>query len=253
LVLLHKEGKDATTPSAYRPICLLDEAGKLFERVVTNRLVQHLKQVGPDISDAQYGFREGLSTVDAIQCVRNLAEERMAQGGVVLAVSLDIMNAFNSLPWDRMKESLRWHGVPKYLANVIHDYLRDRWVVYTDGTGTVRKGELHCGVPQGSVLGPLLWDIGYNVVLQTALPPGCSITCYADDILILAGGRDWAEAISRGEVAVHSTINSIQRAGLKVAAKKTEALFMYEKKEKGQPPPNMTRNRIDRDRDRPPD
>lgn len=81
LVLLHKEGKDATTPSAYRPICLLDEAGKLFERVVANRLVQHLKQVGPDISDAQYGFREGLSTVDAIQRVRNLAEERMAQGG----------------------------------------------------------------------------------------------------------------------------------------------------------------------------
>lgn len=206
LVLLHKEGKDAKEPSAYRPICLLDEAGKLFERVVANRLVQHLTRVGPDISDAQYGLREDLSTVDAIQRVRALAEERMAQGGVVLAVSLDIKNAFNSLPWDRIRSHSGGTGC---LANIIHDYLQDRWVVYTDRTGTVRKGELHRGVLQGSVLGPLLWDIGYNVVLQTALPPGCSITCYADDILILAGGRDWAEATTRGEIAVHSTISSI--------------------------------------------
>lgn len=186
LVLLHKEGKDDKEPSAYRPICLLDEAGKLFERVVVNRLVQHLTRVGPDISDAQYGFRAGLSTVDAIQRVRTLTEERTAQGGVSLAISLDITNAFNSLPWYQIKESLRWHGVPQYLANVIRDYLRDRWVVYSDRTGTTRKGKLHRGVP----LGPLLWDLGYNVVLQTALPPGCSITCSADDTLILAGGRD---------------------------------------------------------------
>lgn len=239
LVLLRKEGKDAGLPSAYRPICLLDEAGKLFERVIANRLVQHLSQMGPNISGAQYGFREGLSTIDAIQRVRTLAEEVTSQWGVVLAVSLDISNAFNSLPWGRIKESLRWHGVPTYLVNIVSDYLRDRRITYTDRTGSVREGELYRGVPQGSVLGPLLWDLGYNVVLNTALPPGCNVVCYADDTLVMAGGRDWDEAITRGEVAAHSVIRSIQDAGLRVAANKTEALFFYEKI-KGPPPPNLT-------------
>lgn len=239
LVLLRKEGKDVKTSSAYRPICLLDEAGKLYERILANRIVRHLKSVGPNLSEAQYGFRENMSTIDAIRHVRTLAEERTAQGGVVLAVSLDIANAFNSLPWHRIKESLRWHQMPGYLARIMDDYLRDRWVIYTDREGRARRARLHRGVPQGSVLGPLLWDLGYNVVLQTALPPGCSITCYADDTIILAGGRTWEEAMTRGEIAVHSTIGSIKKAGLKVAAQKTEALFFYTKKQ-GPPPPNVT-------------
>lgn len=77
------------------------------------------------------------------------------------------------------------------------------------------------------------------MVLNTALPPDCSITCYADDTLVMAGGRDWGEAIARGEIAVHSVIRSIRDAGLGVATNKTEALLFYGKDE-GLPPPNLT-------------
>jgi len=77
---------------------LLDEVGKLFERVLVARLVAHLEQVGPDLSDRQYGFRGGRSTIDAILRVKALAEESAQDGGVLIAVSLDIKNAFNILP-----------------------------------------------------------------------------------------------------------------------------------------------------------
>jgi len=58
------------------------------------------------------------------------------------------------------------------------------------------------GVPQGSVLGSHLWNLGYNAVLEKVLlPPDCEVVCYADDTLILAVGRDWGEARSRANEA----------------------------------------------------
>jgi len=102
LVLLRKEGKPADSPSGYRPICLLDEEAKLFERIIAGRLVQHLEEVGPGLHEHQYGFRRSRSTVDAILRVRALVEAAVQEGRVVVCVSLDITNAFNTLPWDRI-------------------------------------------------------------------------------------------------------------------------------------------------------
>ncbi|CAK1585253.1 unnamed protein product [Parnassius mnemosyne] len=98
LVFLKKEGRAADSPSAYRPICLLDEIGKLFERIVATRLNIHQSHVGPDLAESQFGFRRGRPTVGAIMCVRSLSEQAVSQGGVALAISFDIVNAFNSLP-----------------------------------------------------------------------------------------------------------------------------------------------------------
>lgn len=81
LVLLRKYGQPGSSPSAYCPICLLDEAGKLLERIIAARLAEHLKEVGPDLASCQYGFKEGRSTVDAVLHVRALADESTSQGG----------------------------------------------------------------------------------------------------------------------------------------------------------------------------
>jgi len=66
------------------------------------------------------------------------------------------------------------------------------------------------GVPQGSILGPHLWNLGYNAVLEEVLlPPGCEVVCYADDTLILAAGRDWEEARSRTNEATADSATSV--------------------------------------------
>ena len=62
------------------------------------------------------------------------------------------------------------------------------------------KADVFCGVPQGSVLGRLLWNIAYDRVLtRTVLAEGVSLTCNADDTLLLATGRGWAEIRERAE------------------------------------------------------
>lgn len=77
---------------------LLEEAGKLFERILAARIVLHLTNDGPELADCQYGFWRGRSTIDAILKVKTITEQAVERGCVVLAVSLDIANAFNSLP-----------------------------------------------------------------------------------------------------------------------------------------------------------
>lgn len=71
-----------------------------------------------------------LSTVDAILRVRLLLKQVVARGGVVLAVNLDIVNAFSSLPWGAIMPALSHHRVPPYLQCIVLAYLRDRHIRY---------------------------------------------------------------------------------------------------------------------------
>lgn len=105
LVLLRKAGRPTEAPSSYRPICLLDEAGK----IIADRLSEHLRQVGPDLAECQFGFRRGRSTIDAVLRVKSLVGEVVSHGGVAIGISLDISNAFNTLPWDCITGALRYH------------------------------------------------------------------------------------------------------------------------------------------------
>lgn len=75
-----------------------------------------------------------------------------------------------------------------YLIRVIRDYFRDRSISYRDVVGGIRRRLIVRGVPQGSVLGPLLWNIAYDEVLGRVLPPSCRVICYADDMLVVVGG-----------------------------------------------------------------
>lgn len=86
--------KPERTPSTYRPICLLDDANKILERIIGDRVVLS-RGTGPDLSPDQYGFRVGRSIIDAILRIRTLTESvliRMKKGRVCLAVALDISN-----------------------------------------------------------------------------------------------------------------------------------------------------------------
>lgn len=226
LVLLRKAGRPEEQPSAYRPIVLLDEVCKMLERVVVARLVKHLEGVGPDLSENQYGFRAGRSTIGAIARLRDIAEEEVSQGGVVLAVSLDISNAFNSLPWATIKDGLRHHGVPRYLRNTISGYLSERSVQYPTQEGWEEK-VVECGVPQGSALGPSLWNIGFDPVLRGANLRGAEVVCYADDTNVICRGRTYREVVILATAAVAQVVRRIRGLGLTVALEKSEALCFH--------------------------
>lgn len=187
LVLLKKPGGPDGATSSYRPICLLNEMAKLFERILTKRIQEHLTHHGPDLSESQYGFRLKRSTIDAILRVREITDRAVSRKKAAIAISFDIKNAFNSLPWKAISETMRKRNFPKYLRTIIADYLHKRYLLFLGPKGAKQSRKVVCGVPQGSVLGPILWDLAYDEILKVRLPPGCTLTCYADDPV----GRYW--------------------------------------------------------------
>ncbi|XP_041981665.1 uncharacterized protein LOC121735065 [Aricia agestis] len=237
LVLLRKAGRPEDQPSAYRPIVLIDEICKTFERIIVARLNRHLESVGPNLSDAQFGFRSRRSTIDAVARIRSITEQEISQGGVVLVVSLDITNAFNTLPWETIKEALRYHRVPRYLRRTIGDYLSERSVQYPTEDGWEEQ-EVDCGVPQGSALGPELWDLGFDHVLRGANLPGVELVAYADDTAVVCRAKTHREATILATAAVAQVVRRIQALGLTVALNKTEAIIFHGPR--NAPPPGLT-------------
>jgi hypothetical protein len=227
LCLLRKEGRPPDSPSGYRPVVLLDEAGKFLEKILASRIIEHLESRGPQLAECQYGFRTGRSTMDAVARLKRWTEAATQSGEAVVAVSLDIANAFNSLPHECIEAALKFHRVPLYLRALVTDYLRERVVLYEDAEGRVQSWPMAAGVPQGSVLGPLLWNLGYNWVLRGALLPGMDVVCFADDTLVAARAREWEDAVHLASVGTSLVVRRIRALGLEVALEKTRAMAFH--------------------------
>jgi hypothetical protein len=151
LVLIPKgidEGPDR------RPICLLDAMHKLLEHMVRARLMKDLEEKGGP-SDMQFGFREGLSTADAVNEVLKVAS--FANDGVwgrkdlCALITIDVENEFNSAPWGKIAEALEGREINPDVIGLVQSYLTDRTLIVDED-----EIEVSCGVPQGSVLGPTL-------------------------------------------------------------------------------------------------
>ena len=137
--------------SSYRPICLLDTMGKLLKELILQRLRALL--VGENgLSESQFGFRKGRSTVDAIRAVVNIATNARKETGkrkvFCALISIDIRNAFNTARWNICIEAMVRKKVPDYLLRIIDDYLSDRWVIYQGDNWSLKK-DMTCGALKG--------------------------------------------------------------------------------------------------------
>ena len=100
--------------------------------------------------------------------------------------------------WDIIVETIEQWGISTYLKNTIKDYFRKR-KVQIDKNKVIEVGR---GVPQGSVLGPILSNILYDDVMTMDVPEGVTLSCYADDLAAVITTENKEELQMKGEVTL---------------------------------------------------
>lgn len=234
LVLIAKPGKPLDNPNAYRPICLLDGCGKLLEKLIVSRLRNSL--VGEqDIASCQYGFRKGRSTLDALMqlkaYVHSATTGHAHHHRLVGILTLDVRNAFNSAPRDHILAAFEDRNIPNGISRLCEAYLSHRRIT-VEGTagGSGFSREVNCGVPQGSVLGPDLWNLFYDDLLRTPMPHGVALIAFADDVAVISTALVPVLLEESLEEAFNLINGWMEGHGLQLAAEKTEALVITKRR-----------------------
>lgn len=182
VVLIPKLSRDPALTSSFRQISALPALNKDWEYTSKNLIEEKL---GLDLfHEDQYGFRRKKSTVDTLCRVVQLAENCRRNRICVLA-AMDIENAFNTLSWGKILMEAEARGMSRKLLILLDNYLEDRKIIVRNIGGTVKRN-VFAGVPQGFILGPLLWDLVYDGLLKELQNiPRMSAIAFVDDLALI--------------------------------------------------------------------
>ena len=149
VIPIYKDG-DETDPNNYRPISLLCNFNRIFERLIYTRLKSYLNNRGI-LVPSQYGFREKHSTehatLDIINTIQNNFDRRLFTCGIFI----DLKKAFDTVDHEILQQKLYHYGIRGIINNWFSSYLHLRTQTTNIGSHISDKATVKCGVPQGSV------------------------------------------------------------------------------------------------------
>lgn len=229
IIPIIKPGKERSVEvNKYRPISLLNVAGKVLEKLFINRIMYFLYS-NDLLHDNQYGFRPQTSTVDAITKVTDTLEGSLQRNESVAMISLDVEGAFDGAWWPGILNALKDFRCPKNLYELTRSYLSARQCSITENDIYIER-EPSKGCPQGSCCGPGLWNIYYNSLLNMDYNETTEIVAYADDILVLVRGTSTLEIENKANIELRKVSKWAENNKIRFNKKKSQVMLVSRKK-----------------------
>lgn len=228
LLPIHKGGSFRNVDN-YRPISLLPTLDKIIEKIMAAQLVEHL-ETNRILSDAQFGFRKGRSCEQAASGFLRAVSECLDSGYSCVAIFLDLRKAFDTVNHERLINKLERVGLVGRALELLRSYLsgRDQIIVDKDSGVASKPCEVPCGVPQGSVLGPLLFIFYINDLLLKGDEVGRF--CFADDLVLLVKAKDRSRLEREASRVLTEASEWLDDNGLVLNAQKTKSMVFSRKK-----------------------
>ena len=230
IVVIPKSNKTkAHSVAGYRGISLLAIPGKCLEKLLVGRL-NYFPNLNAQIHPQKYGFTEGRSTVDAIKVVVEFVHHNKQLGLKSCLVTLDIACAFDNAWHPGILAKLIKINCPPNIFNLVRDFLNQRKAYLKLGNTTTNK-TVNKGCPQGSVSGPILWNIIISdLINQLTNIPNLQIVIFADDIMLMIRGKQHSDVLRTLERALEQANDWSTQNKLSISKEKSAVMPMFIKK-----------------------
>ena len=249
VVPVWKDSKPYELLTSYRPVTLTSHVAKLAERMIVRRT---LWRISKTFHRQQYGFRAGRSTQDAlfdliikIYDAWNTEYTRIDPGAMgkasttyerAMSVLVDFSSAFDTLDHQTIIDALVKKGANVYEINWIRSFITERNTRVRVRESTSKNVVYTQGVPQGTVLGPLLFIVVLDDLLEVLnkdvdVMPGITAKtkvhtlAFADDLTLTISFRDPHAACKQMNAALRKMEDWTKKTGLKINPKKTQAIL----------------------------
>ena len=221
VVPVHKGGSK-TDVKNYRPISLLATFSKVFEKLMHNRVINFLDTYNI-LCENQYGFRPGRSCEHALLNAKDTILNSMSKKQVTLLLLIDFSKAFDLVDHSILLNKLEHYGIRGLALNWFKSYLKNRNQFVSIGTSESSAKQIIYGVPQGSILGPLLFIIYINDLPQ--ISEIAKFIMYADDANIFLTGENINEVYDKLKILSDVLVKWVDNNGLALNLKKTNYMI----------------------------
>ena len=207
--------------SNYRPVSLLPIPGKILEKLIHIQIMSFFDE-NDSLCEHQSGFRPNYSTINSITNLTNDIFEAINDGKITLAAFVDLKKAFDTVNHNILLKKLEYMGIREINLQWIRSYLNNRFQKTICNGKLSKIDQIKCGVPQGSILGPLFFLVYINDLKNEM--KNINYQLYADDTVIYCMGESYKDCALELQNTLDIFVNWCSKNALTINTKKTKIM-----------------------------
>ena len=225
VVPIFKKG-DPTLPGNYRPISITNTISKIFEKIIHRQMILYFENNNL-FNDHQFGFTKNRSTAEALICLTEKIYKNLNDKHSSALILLDFAKAFDSVNHDILLRKMELMGIKNLELKWFESYLTNRLQFIKLGEHISDSAQLKAGVPQGSILGPLLFTIFTNDFSNSHNSFSVS---FADDTSVLISDKSENTLAEKVRTNLTSIMNWVKANKLTLNIQKTTYIIISNKR-----------------------